>query len=310
MTELATRPNAAPVITEETATYADPTGGRLVAWAQAASAAHQLASALCRTSFVPKHFIGKPDEAAAAVLLGDELGLSPISSLRSVFVISGTPGLYAKTMVALVQSRGHEVWTEKDTPEKVTVCGKRRGSEHVERSEWTTDRARRAGYTNNKKYETDPQAMLYARAASDVCRKIAADVLAGVPLAVEELELENAGATTRKTTVKRSAPQPPEPELEPTAPPQDTAVASADSITAPQLKKMGAAMRDLGITDRTLALAFVADVIGREVESRNDLTKAEAHEVIEALERDLAPSKDAPEPELDDPTTDPAWSQR
>ena len=30
------------------------------------------------------------------------------------------------------------------------------------------ERARRAGYTNNKKYETDPQSMLYARAAADV----------------------------------------------------------------------------------------------------------------------------------------------
>ena len=291
-----------------TTTAQDPTGGRLVAWAESLSAAHQLASALCRTSFVPKHFAGKPEEAAAALMLGDELGLTPVSALRSIFVISGTPGLYAKTMVALVQSRGHQIWTETDTAARVVVCGQRAGTDHVERVEWTIDRARRAGYTNNKKYETDPQAMLYARAASDVCRKIAADVLAGVPLAVEELELENAGATTRKTTVKRSAPQPPEPDLEPPAPQADAN--APEGITPPQLKKIGAAMRDLGITDRALALAFVADVIGREVESRNDLTRAEAHNVIEALERDLAPTKDAPEPELDDPTTNPSWGQR
>src|SRR5690606_22714666 len=35
-------------------TYLDPTGGRLVAWAEAASAANQLAKALSQTAFVPK----------------------------------------------------------------------------------------------------------------------------------------------------------------------------------------------------------------------------------------------------------------
>lgn len=280
--------------------HVDPTGGRLIAWAESLSAAHQLASALCRTSFVPKHFAGKPEEAAAALMLGDELGLSPISALRSIYVISGTPSLYAKSLVALVQSHGHEVWTEVDTPLKVTVCGRRAGSEHVEKSEWTIDRARRAGYTNNKKYETDPQAMLYARAASDVCRRVAADVLAGVPHSVEELELDKPEKAVRK--VQRAVQVlPPEPELEaptaaPAAAPEPT---DAEPITPAQTKKMAAAMGDLGMTDRAMALAYVADVIGREVESRNDLTKAEASAVIDSLERDLAAPFDTPELPLD-----------
>lgn len=311
MTDIALRHTAAPVVTEETTYNQDPTGGRLIAWAQSLTAAHQLASALCRTSFVPKHFAGKPEEAAAALMLGDELGLSPISSLRSVFVIGGTPGLYAKTMVALVQSRGHDVWTEKDTPDKVIVAACRRGSDHVERSEWTTDRARRAGYTNNKKYETDPQAMLYARAASDVCRKIAADVLAGVPHTVEELELEggtSTGGTRRTTTVRRATPTPPEPDLEHTeAPP-------ASGVTPEQIRKMGTVMGKLGMTDRDSALAYVADIVGRAVESRNDLTKAEASLVIDALDRDDRPAEEPPlpadEPALPDPTLDPEWAQR
>ena len=55
--------------------HTDPTGGRLVAWAEAASAAHQLANALSLTTFVPAHFRGKVDDATAAILMGDELGL-------------------------------------------------------------------------------------------------------------------------------------------------------------------------------------------------------------------------------------------
>lgn len=60
-----------------------------------------------------------------------------------------------------------------------------------------------------------------------------------------------------------------------------------EAITSGQLSKIGAAMRDLAITDRADALAYVARAIGREVQSRNELTKTEAHQVIESLEFDL-----------------------
>lgn len=269
----------------------DPTGGRLIAWAESLGAAHRLASALCTTSFVPKHFAGKPAEAAAALMLGDELGFSPVSALRSIFVIGGTPGLYARSMVALVQSHGHEVWTETDTPTKVTVCGRRGGSSQVERSEWTIDRARRAGYTSNKKYESDPQAMLYARAASDVCRRIAADVLSGVPYTVEEMELE--AATRPARTVKRAEPKPApaEPDLEPVneSPLLDT--------SSPLAKAMFAALHEAGITD-DYRLEFCSQTIGRQITTSKELTDADARRILDAL-------KDAPvdavvieEPEL------------
>lgn len=270
-------------------------GQNLITWAQALSSAHQLASALCTTSFVPRHFAGKPEEAAAALMLGDELGLSPISALRSIFVIGGTPGMYAKTMVALVQSRGHEVWTETESATKVTVCGRRAGSDKTEKSEWTLDRARRAGYTNNKKYETTPEDMLYARAAATVCRRIAADVLAGIPHSVEELELEDETKPVRTVRRKPERPAPAEPEFDEQPAPQVTAEqipSEPDAITAAQLKKIGAAMRELGITERDNALVYVNDVIGREVSSRNELTKDEAGRVIDSLERDLEPTPD------------------
>ncbi len=71
----------------------------------------------------------------------------------------------------------------------------------------------------------------------------------------------------------------------PSSPPADERV--ADGITPAQVKKVAAAMGELGMTDRTVALGYVENVTGRKVESRNDLTKAEAHKVIDALERDI-----------------------
>lgn len=317
----------------------DPTGGRLVAWARGLQAAHQIGSALCRTSFVPKAFQGKPEEAAAAILFGDELGMSPTQALRSVHVINGTPGLYAKAMVALVQSRGHQVWTELDTPAKVIVRGQRRGSSRIEESEWTVDRARRAGYTSNKKYETDPQAMLYARAASDVCRKIAADVLAGVAFTVEEMELEEASAATvtvrrddaPKRTAKRAqapAPQPEEPDLDdagmpewatktmqdPDAPANAKPRRSAYSVagnrpagddqpaTPKQVAEVGRLCTELGLTDRDEAVRVVSSLIGRDIKSRKDLRFGEASTVIDSFRADVDARQQVQQP--DEPALD------
>lgn len=282
----------------------DPTGGRLVAWAQAAGAAHQLAQSLSKTSFIPRAFQGNAADATAAVMLGDELGLSPISALRSIYIIAGTPAMYARTMVALAMSHGHEVWTESSTDREVVVCGQRRGSEHVERAVWTIDRARKAGYTNNKKYESTPQEMLYAKAAAEIARKIAPDVLSGVPMSVEDLELEPENQP--KTQVSRSTskvqrqprPQPPEPPLdEPEAPDpgpvQATAERVEEPITPKQLTALNAMLTsDYDLTDRDDKLAFLSAELGREIGSSKDVTKSEAMRLLDGR-------NETPEPTLD-----------
>lgn len=82
-------------------------------------------------------------------------------------------------------------------------------------------------------------------------------------------------AATRKPRAER-----------PTPPAKRRDEASGEEmVTGAQLAKIGAAMKDRGITIREDALQFVADTIGREVESRNELTKAEASRVIDALEK-------------------------
>lgn len=293
MTELAVRQDNAPATI-------DPTGGRLVAWAGAATAAHQLATSLSRTSFVPKAFQGNAADATAAIMLGDELGLSPIAALRSIYIISGTPALYARTMVALAMAHGHEVWTEESSDRQVTVCGRRRGQEHVERATWTIDRARKAGYTNNKKYDTDPQAMLYSKAAGEIARKIAPDVLSGVPFSVEDLELESPEPTrsvARKTVQRAPKPTAPEPEFdEPEQPPQEPVKATAergdDPITPKQLTALNAALSsDLGLTDRQDKLAFLSGELGREIESSKDVTKHEAMQLLDKLAAEREPAE-------------------
>lgn len=331
MTEIAhyeTTPNgrlmAVPAPTFEQVSV-DPTGGRLVAWAAGLFAAKQLGDALCQTTFAPKEFRGKAEDAAAAILHGDEVGLSPMQSLQSIYVISGKPALYARTMVAIVLAAGHEVWTVSKSDRSVTVAGRRRGSSHTIEETWTYERARKAGYTSNKKYETDPAAMLYARAASDVCRQVAPDALAGLAFSVEELELGEAEApatvsrTPRKaTTAKRAAPMPPEPEIEPVAgtlerdddsvagagESEDSTVAhAAEQSEAPaagpseaQNRLMHRMFGDLGITDRDERLEFTSAIVGRVLTSSTEMTRGDASRLIDHMARELgevAPDEDA-----------------
>lgn len=179
MNEIDTINNTSPLLNQ---------GGDLAQTAAKLADAHKVAAALCNTAMVGPHFKGKPEEAAAAIMYGDQIGMNALAALQNVFVISGRPGLYSRTMVGIVQAKGHTVRTVEESDTSVTVAGVRKGSKHEEVVTWTIERAEKAGYTSNKKYKTEPQAMLYARAAGDVCRRIAPDALLGMAYAVEELE--------------------------------------------------------------------------------------------------------------------------
>lgn len=194
----------------------------LMRQAEAMSAAHKLATVLCNTTMVPKTFRGKPDDGAAAILYGAELGLKPQQALQQVFVVHGQPAIYARTMVALLKGKGYRFQTVETSDEAVTVRGTSPAGE-VEESTWTIARAKKAGYTENRKYQTDPQAMLYAKAASEVSRKLAPDVLLGIRYTAEDLELEPVKMSATRQDVARqalAAPAPkkkqePQPEPEP-----------------------------------------------------------------------------------------------
>lgn len=255
--------------------------------------ANAIAKAVANTDMVPKHFRGKPDDLTAAILYGATLGFDPMQSARQVYVIHGQAALYARAMAALVLSAGHEVWTEASTPDAVTVAGRRRGSDRIERATWDAARAKRAEYTSNAKYRTNPEEMLYAKAVSEVCRKIAPDVLNGV-YAYEEMQLERVESERVDqprgidALLARTPDPSPAPEADAAAPVvsgHDDASAG-EGPTAAQLRKMGALLKEVGLPEREAALAYVGDVVGRAVTSRNELSKDEAGQVIDALEAD------------------------
>ena len=150
-------------------------------------AALGLADTICDTEAVPKAYRGRSDAIVAIFLQGYELGLGPMQSLRSIVMIQGTPTLKAETMRALVMRAGHDI----DVDSSDEACTVR-----VHRREWAADRwtsftftradAERANLVgdNWRKY---PRAMLMARATSEACRAVFADVLGGVSYTPDEI---------------------------------------------------------------------------------------------------------------------------
>lgn len=291
--ELATMSGNTPAINGPGDNLTGDAVATLMQHAQAMGAAFDLAAALCKTDMVPASYKGKPDNGAAAILYGAELGLTPIQSMQQIFTVHNTPTVYARTMVALVTARGHEVWEVESTPQSVTVCGRRRGSDIVTESTWTYERAETAGYTKNAKYRTDPQAMLYAKAATEVCRKMAPDVLLGIAYSREEMELEprqvrservaqpsrGVAGLRDKLGVEQhtQAPQPAEQV-------QSGESAGPEMSTRAQQEKLAILLKEEGLKDREAKLEYLEANFGRPFSSSAELTKAEASQFIDFLE--------------------------
>lgn len=180
----------------------------LMKWAAEARQVAVIAESLARTSFVPRAFQGKPAEVTAAILAGQEVGMSPMAALRSIDVIQGKPAMSALAMRGLVQSHGHRISVLEQTETRAIVEGQRHGEGTTQRSTWTIERAKKLGLVGKENWRTQPQAMLVARATAECARLTAADVLLGMPYSVEELAdvaAEQPAGGGQAATVKRTA---------------------------------------------------------------------------------------------------------
>jgi hypothetical protein len=185
----------------------------LEAWAAEAEAAAGIARQLVTTAFFPdtlrvRDEDGRVDldasvaQGAAALLTGQEVGLSPMASFRSIDVIppgSGSPAIRANAMRALAIARGHEIWPVEMTDTRCVMRGRRADANPADPPTeviWTIDRAaklRPRGFGNpDSGWKRQPRTMLIARATAETVRLVAPEVLLGLPYAAEEL-LDEAG---------------------------------------------------------------------------------------------------------------------
>jgi len=179
-------------------------------WIRAMASIAKLADQICDTSFVPKGLRGDAAAVTAAILTGRELDMPPMTALRHIHVVEGTPSLDAEYKRSRVLAAGHEFRIIEWDDEHCKVAARRRGDRGQPLvMEYKIADARRAGLVKDRgNYITRPKVMLLARITTLVCNAIFADVTNGLATA-ELLEAGDEDAIADAIGAAVDAPPPP-----------------------------------------------------------------------------------------------------
>ena len=282
------------------------------------------AQRIANTPFVPTAFRGKPESVFAAILYGEELGLGAMQSLNSIHVIEGKPSMSPELMRGLVARAGHRIDVKESSGDKVTLWGKRADTGSEATVSWSMKDAQLAGLAGRGAWKTYPRAMLLARATSELCRMLFADVVAGLSYTPEEaasingvewnetpaeplVALESPVITAEPPSTAPTVPDEPvetqvETSWENTFPGSEivdaeiVATVPADQFDslhdAPDLniaspKQIGLAralLREWGIVNKADSIALAEMVLNRTVQSLGQMDKKEISRFIKHLQ--------------------------
>ena len=140
----------------------------------------KLSTIIAKTAFVPSQFAGKPEAVAACILTGRELGLGPMTSLRGINVIDGSPSLTTELLGARMLAAGHSVEWLDVSDKQVSVRVTRGDGLSSAEVTWTLKDAERAGLLRKRNWQQYPRAMLRSRALSECAQLVCPDVSLGL----------------------------------------------------------------------------------------------------------------------------------
>lgn len=231
-------------------------------------------------------------QAVVKILAGRELGLPPIAAMTGIYVVKGRVTLSANIMGALIKKSGK--YNYRVTAHTTEVCQilflEREDGAWVEVgvSEFTMGDAKAAGLAGGQNWKAYPRNMLFARALSNGAKFYCPDVFAEPVYTPDELDDEV--RYDAEGEVVNAPPVPVPNEALPAEAPPTTAYdrehkpgtmpKAGQKVTAAQKRKLLALASDLGIADHRKETA--AQDLGHPVASFNDLTKQEAHKLIDA----------------------------
>lgn len=125
------------------------------------------------------------EQVFAVMARGAEIGLPPFTACEVFHVIQGTPRIGKSGLAMLLGMHGYKLtWKQNDAAAAEVVASHPQRGDFCSR--FTLEDAKRAGYTKNPKYNTEPADMLASRALSRVVSTFAAHVLGASPLLLED----------------------------------------------------------------------------------------------------------------------------
>lgn len=240
------------------------------------------ARAISTAQMLPENYRGKPADIMLAVGLGQSMGLSPAESLYRIAVIKGKPTASAELIAANVRKAGHKLRVRGDDTTCTATIVRADDPEFEFTVTRDTDWAKRMGLADQPNYKKQPGTMLQWRAITAVARLACPEALYGVTYTPDEVEgIEDRPAP--KPTGKAALYEAVKVESHEAERPGD--VDGGDPISDKTRAKMFALLNEKGITDRDEQIRGMVHIIGRDIESRSELTEDEGRQVIARLEQ-------------------------
>ncbi len=153
------------------------------------------ADILADSDMVPKDFKGKPGNCLIAMQWGAELGLKPLQALQNIAIINGRPALWGDAVIALVRNSPLCEYVTESDDGGTAVCRVKRRGESEEVRTFSLEDAKVAGLLGKSGPWTQyPKRMRQMRARAFALRDVFPDVLRGMPIAEEIMDIPQAGA--------------------------------------------------------------------------------------------------------------------
>lgn len=260
----------------------------------------ELAKTLAPSGLLPDAFKGNPANLVYAIQYADALGLAPIHAITGIAVIKGKPTASADLMAAIVRRAGHRLRIVGDDTYAEAVLIRKDDPTFEYKTRWDAAKAKTAGLTSNPTYSKYPGQMYRARAISEVVRMGASDAMYGLIYSPEDFgEMastpDTAPATpgpTTKVSRKKKEPEPVDAEVVPENTVADThgqdelrakLAETGEAPSAGAFTRMFAILGENGLTGREEALGYVSDIVGRQIETRTELTAQEVAKVSDSF---------------------------
>jgi hypothetical protein len=176
------------------------------------NALYRLAEACSRSKMVPKQYQGNPDDAFVAILLGAEIGVSPMQAMQGIATINGRPSAYGDLILAICQSHPryvrHEITFDAEAG-LATCTMHRQGIDGVvfgDPQTFSFADAERAGLAGKAgTWQQFTKDMLIARAVGRAAKRTFADALRGLVIREEAQDSTSKPAPVQTKTSKVKA---------------------------------------------------------------------------------------------------------
>jgi hypothetical protein len=165
----------------------------------------EMSGRMAKSGLVPRG-MDSPEKILVAIQMGMEFGLAPLQAVRSLVVINGMPTWKGDSALGLVRAsgkmRGFNTGQEKNGEDScVWVESSRSDDPTVRRHEFSIAKAKRAGlWGKTGPWSQYPDRMLYYRALGFHLRDVYPDVLCGMTIAEEAIDIPSTERTAPDAT--------------------------------------------------------------------------------------------------------------